>query len=90
MFPALVLPDMAWIDGVLELGPSNPKLVAGFIREELQPRLDSGTERLSHLNSLLDSSHPADAAFLASRISKLGQWHARSKAVLPLLTGLLD
>ena len=29
------------------------KLVAGFIREELQPRLDSGTERLSHLTSLL-------------------------------------
>ena len=31
VFPALVLPDMAWIDGVLELGPSNPKLVAGII-----------------------------------------------------------
>jgi HTH-type transcriptional regulator, glycine betaine synthesis regulator len=66
------------------------KLVAGFIREELQPRLDSGTERLSHLNSLLTSSHHADSAFLSARISKLGQWHARSKAVLPLLTGLLD
>jgi DNA-binding transcriptional regulator GbsR (MarR family) len=66
------------------------KLVAGFIREELQPHLDSGSERLAHLRQLLASSHPDDSGFLASRISKLGQWHTRSKSVLPLLTGLLD
>jgi len=66
------------------------KLVAGFIREELQPHLDSGSERLAHLRQLLACSHPDDSGFLASRISKLGQWHTRSKSVLPLLTGLLD
>lgn len=31
VFPALVLPDMAWLDGALDLSPSNPKLVAGII-----------------------------------------------------------
>ncbi len=31
VFPALVLPDMAWLDGVLDLTPSNPKLAAGII-----------------------------------------------------------
>ena len=30
VFPALVLPDMAWLDGVLDLTPSNPKLAAGI------------------------------------------------------------
>lgn len=31
VFPALVLPDMAWLDGALDLTPSNPKLAAGIV-----------------------------------------------------------
>ena len=66
------------------------KLVAGFIREEVQPRLESGSERLVQLRELADASDPARAEFYRSRVSKLAQWHARGQAVLPLVTGLLD
>ncbi len=31
VFPALVLPDLAWIDGALNLSAGNPKLAAGLI-----------------------------------------------------------
>ena len=66
------------------------KLAAGFIREEIKPRLDSGAERVDRLRALSGSESSANADFFRSRVSKLAQWHARSQSVMPLLTTLLD
>jgi DNA-binding transcriptional regulator GbsR (MarR family) len=66
------------------------KLAAGFIREEIKPRLDSGAERIERLNALAAAENSGHGAFLRSRIEKLGQWHARSQQAMPLISGMLD
>ena len=67
------------------------RLAAGFMREQIQPRLTHGEERLSQLNQL---SHtlPANSEgeFQRERLAKLGRWSDRSREVLPLIGGLLD
>ncbi len=67
------------------------RLVAGFMREQIQPRLVHGEERLSRLSELaatLPANHEGD--FQRDRLAKLGRWSDRSRDVLPLLGGLLD
>jgi DNA-binding transcriptional regulator GbsR (MarR family) len=66
------------------------KLAAGFIREEIQPRVDSGADRLARLNALATEVNSERGEFFRDRIGKLSQWHARSRSVMPLITGLLD
>lgn len=66
------------------------KLAVGFIREEIKPRLESGTQRLERLKALAKLESSERAEFFRDRVDKLGQWHARSQAVMPLLTGMLD
>ncbi|RYD35909.1 MAG: hypothetical protein EOP86_07320 [Verrucomicrobiaceae bacterium] len=63
------------------------RLAAGFIREEIQPRLVQGQEKLDHLNHLYETSRPSgpDTAFYDDRIQRLGTWSRRSREVLPLL-----
>lgn len=67
------------------------RLAAGFVREQIQPRLTHGEERLSRLTeytaSLPDS---IEGQFQRERIQKLERWSERSREVLPLLGGLLD
>lgn len=64
------------------------KLAAGFIREEIKPRLESGGERLERLKEM--AGVYAQDEFCQSRLEKLSQWHARSQQVMPLLTTMLD
>ncbi len=66
------------------------KLAAGFVREEIKPRLDSGADRLERLKSLSVSEDSDHGDFYRSRISKLAQWHARSREIMPLLFTMLD
>lgn len=66
------------------------KLAAGFIREEIKPRLDSGAGRLARLEGLTGESSDSQAEFYRTRIAKLAQWHTRSQSLMPLLTGMLD
>ncbi len=66
------------------------KLVGGFIREELLPHLESGTERLDGLRELLPESHGKHAGFYNERIGKLGAWHKRTEKLLPLIRRFLS
>ena len=67
------------------------RLAAGFMREQIQPRLNHGEERLNQLNQL-GHTLPANAEgeFQRERLAKLGRWSDRSREVLPLIGGLLD
>lgn len=67
------------------------RLAAGFMREQIQPRLRHGEERLSRLVGLA-ATLPADenGDFQRDRLAKLGRWSDRARDVLPLLSGLLD
>jgi DNA-binding transcriptional regulator GbsR (MarR family) len=64
------------------------KLAAGFIREEIKPRLENGGARIARLLEM--TSDRGDADFFNARLVKLSQWHARSQQVIPLLTSMLD
>ncbi len=66
------------------------KLAAGFIREEVQPRLESGAERLARLKSLAGRLEPSEGSFLQTRVAKLALWHSRGQSVLPFLTQMMD
>lgn len=72
------------------------KLVAGFIRGELRPHLESGSDRLARLQALVES-RPSDPdleddslEFYQSRIGKLRIWHQRSRKLLPLIERFLS
>jgi HTH-type transcriptional regulator, glycine betaine synthesis regulator len=66
------------------------KLAAGFIREEIKPRLDSGAQRLERLRALSGADESGDGEHFRGRVAKLAQWHTRSQELLPLLTTVLD
>ncbi len=61
------------------------KLVGGFIREELLPHLESGTERLGGFETLLPSGRDEHTTFLKERVGKLKAWHQRTEQLLPLI-----
>ena len=67
------------------------RLAAGFMREEIQPRLDRGQEKLDGLNRLhaatVDISKDAD--FYEERIARLATWSKRGREILPLLSQIL-
>ena len=65
------------------------KLVGGFIREELSPHLESGTERLEALQCHLPAATEPDAQFFKDRVSKLGTWHKRTELLLPIIRKFL-
>jgi HTH-type transcriptional regulator, glycine betaine synthesis regulator len=65
------------------------KLVGGFIREELSPHLESGTERLESIQSHLPDASEPDAQFFKDRVGKLGTWHKRTELLLPIIRKFL-
>ena len=67
------------------------QLAAGFIREQIRPRLTHGEERLSRLTELRRTlPENSEGEFQRERLAKLGRWSDRSREVLPLLGSLLD
>lgn len=67
------------------------RLAAGFMREEIQPRLNQGEERVAQLTQL-GHTLPAnpEGDFQRERLAKLERWSDRSRDILPLLGSLLD
>ena len=67
-------------------------LVAGFMRGEIQPRLEHGKQRLAHVEEIREQLNAGDLRknFYGARVRKLKQWHERSQGLLPLLSGMLD
>jgi DNA-binding transcriptional regulator GbsR (MarR family) len=66
------------------------KLVTGFMRGEVQPRLNNGGDRLQHVKSLTSELPEVARKFLDQRVGKLQQWHQKSRDFLPLLSVMLD
>ena len=67
------------------------RLAAGLMREEIQPRLNQGEERVAQLTQLghtLTANPEGD--FQRERLAKLERWSDRSRDILPLLGSLLD
>lgn len=66
------------------------RLLGNILREQLQPRLDSGQEKLRQLKDRLrDEPDSARQAHLRQRVDKLFRWHANASRLLPLLGALM-
>ena len=67
------------------------QLASGFIKEELEPHIETGTVRLERLRSLLPEgdADPEVAEHLTTRVERLENWHGKAKKVLPLVGKLL-
>ncbi len=65
------------------------KLVSGFISDQVQPHLDSGEERLAHLETLIKDLPANERPAAEMRLSSLRSWHGKATTVLPILRKLL-
>ena len=72
------------------------QLVAGFIRSELEPQIDRGSERselvrerFAELKQAASSSDDEEFEHLEERVERLSRWHRRAKFVLPFIARFL-
>ena len=66
------------------------KLVGGFIREQLRPHLNSGSERIKELEKGAgEEKDPELRALYEERVKKLERWLKQARLVLPLLQRVL-
>ena len=64
-------------------------LIAGFVRQRLQPRLDATNQRLMDLEALLEQMPPDQAQEAAWRLERVVQWHDKARTFLPLARKIL-
>jgi len=70
-------------------------LVSGFLREKVQPHLQSGAARIDSLKTLVRLpaggrvSDPEELRILRNRVEKLGAWEKTARTVLPLISKLI-
>jgi DNA-binding transcriptional regulator GbsR (MarR family) len=58
------------------------RLAGGFLREQVERRLDSGAMRLERINAVLAEEEDPD--FATGRLRKLRRWHTLIRGLLPL------
>lgn len=63
------------------------KLATGFLRNQIQPHIDNGTEHLKRLKETIDPSS-RDAAFYRDRLKQITGWHRFFAKALPVIRAL--
>lgn len=68
------------------------RLAIGFIREQVEPRLESGETKLARIQELVRGmpAEEPDAEFYRDRAVRLASWHGRARGILPLLTTMIE
>jgi DNA-binding transcriptional regulator GbsR (MarR family) len=66
------------------------KLVAGFLKEEVIPHIQSGEERLKGIRALLAGVDGDLRAPMEERIERLANWHGRSERLIPFALRLIE
>jgi len=64
-------------------------LLGGFLREQVQPHLRNGKERIRTLKAAVAKAPPETREFLEERIERLENWQRRSERLLPVLMRLI-
>lgn len=64
-------------------------LATGFLKEQIEPHLGSGEERLARLKRLAASAPPSEREHVVQRVKRLEDWHGRAAGLLPLLIRFL-
>lgn len=69
---------------------SMKQLVAGFVRDQFGPHLDTGTSRLDQIEGLIESETDAEMrAHAIRRLNTLRSWKRRTQKLLPLILAVL-
>jgi len=63
------------------------KLATGFLRNQIQPHVDNGTEHLKRLKETIDPAS-RDAAFYRDRLQQITGWHKFFSKALPVIRAL--
>lgn len=58
-------------------------LASGFLKEQIEPHLDHGADRLARLRKLAGDLESEDNELLRGRIGRLEAWHGRAIKLLP-------
>jgi DNA-binding transcriptional regulator GbsR (MarR family) len=64
-------------------------LATGFLKEQIEPHLESGEDRLDRLKRLAATAPAGERAHVAQRVKQLETWHRRAAGLLPLLIRFL-
>lgn len=64
-------------------------LASGFLKEQIEPHLESGEDRLARLKRLAATAPAAERAHVVQRVKQLEAWHGRAAGLLPLLLRFL-
>lgn len=64
------------------------KIVGGFASEQIQPHLESGSERLEQIRVLLEEEEGRSEA-MEERVERLENWQKRANQVLPVVLKLI-
>ncbi len=65
------------------------RFASSFIKDELQPHLDSGLARLDRMEKHLDTLPPAEKEATAARVARLRHWQEKGQSMLPWLLKFL-
>ncbi|MEY3480523.1 MAG: hypothetical protein RIQ71_1298 [Verrucomicrobiota bacterium] len=63
------------------------KLATGFLRNQIQPHVDNGTEHLKRLKETIDPASQ-DADFYRDRLQQINGWHRFFSKALPVIRAL--
>ena len=65
------------------------KIANGFANEQIQPHLESGSERLEYIRGLIIEDDKLNKKFVKEKIKKLESWEAKANMFLPLALKLI-
>ena len=65
------------------------KIANGFANEQIQPHLESGSERLEYIRSLIIDDNKLNKKFVKEKIKKLENWETKANMFLPLALKLI-
>jgi len=63
------------------------KLASGFLRAQIQPHVENGSNRLKVLGAAIDP-RSEDRDFESGRVSQLGSWYRFARRALPIVKAL--
>jgi DNA-binding transcriptional regulator GbsR (MarR family) len=66
------------------------KLVGGFLRDQVNPHLDSGKERVERMHAILNDIDGEDHDFFQERVDRLGKWRQRADTILPWAIKMIE
>ncbi len=65
------------------------RLAGAFLKEQVEPQIEGGEERLDRLSALVPDADPSRRAFLKGRVDKLQSWRRQARLLLPIVKSFL-